>query len=282
MVSLVGRPLELLHPHVHPGARLLVLGSDGETPAQVAAAAAPTAGTGRASSPCWAGSAARTRRCAAARRPTWLAAGARAGGDGGRVPGRARHDAAADHAGPARRRLRVRRPAHQVRGPGDHAVAAGRRSPGSCSGTSGRVRGPIGIEWMRAHPNCRAVAVEADEERAARIARNAARLGVPYLRVVHGAAPEVLGRLGAPDAVFIGGGLTTPRLLERCWDGAAARRPAGGQRGHRGERGGAGDLARPGGRRARAAGGAAQPSRSAVHRLAARHAGDHLVVRSRR
>ena len=36
VVSLVGRPVELLHPHVQPGARLLVLGSDGGTPAQVA------------------------------------------------------------------------------------------------------------------------------------------------------------------------------------------------------------------------------------------------------
>jgi 2-methylcitrate dehydratase PrpD len=37
VVSLVGRPLELLVPHVQPGRRLLVLGSDGGTPAQVAA-----------------------------------------------------------------------------------------------------------------------------------------------------------------------------------------------------------------------------------------------------
>src|SRR4051812_49517769 len=37
VVSLVGRPLELLLPQVTPGRRLLVLGSDGGTPAEVAA-----------------------------------------------------------------------------------------------------------------------------------------------------------------------------------------------------------------------------------------------------
>ena len=37
VVTLVGRPVELLVPHVTPGRRLLVLGSDGSTPGQVAA-----------------------------------------------------------------------------------------------------------------------------------------------------------------------------------------------------------------------------------------------------
>jgi precorrin-6Y C5,15-methyltransferase (decarboxylating) len=71
---------------------------------------------------------------------------------------------------------------------------------------------------MRAHKACRAVAVEAVQERAERIARNATRLGVPYLRVVRGQAPDVLSRLPEPDAVFIGGGLTTPLLVESCWE----------------------------------------------------------------
>ncbi|NDZ82629.1 cobalamin biosynthesis bifunctional protein CbiET, partial [Streptomyces sp. SID10853] len=49
-------------------------------------------------------------------------------------------------------------------------------------------------------------------------ARNAARLGVPALRVVTGAAPDALAGLPAPDAVFVGGGLTAPGLLDACWD----------------------------------------------------------------
>ncbi len=84
--------------------------------------------------------------------------------------------------------------------------------------------GSLGIEWMRAHPACRAVAVEADPERAARAARNAVRLGVPSLEVVHGRAPQALDGLPRPDAVFIGGGGTAPGLLRQCWD---ALRPGG-------------------------------------------------------
>jgi precorrin-6Y C5,15-methyltransferase (decarboxylating) len=37
-------------------------------------------------------------------------------------------------------------------------------------------------------------------------------------------APEALEGLEAPDAVFLGGGLTEPGLLERCW---RALRPDG-------------------------------------------------------
>lgn len=81
--------------------------------------------------------------------------------------------------------------------------------------------GSVGIEWLRAHPGCRAVAVEADSTRADRIARNAARLGVPALEVVHGRAPEALAGLPRPDAVFVGGGGTAPGMLRQCWDALA-------------------------------------------------------------
>ena len=41
---------------------------------------------------------------------------------------------------------------------------------------------------------------------------------VPGLRVVRGSAPGVLAGLPAPDAVFVGGGVTAPGLLEACWE----------------------------------------------------------------
>jgi precorrin-6Y C5,15-methyltransferase (decarboxylating) len=66
--------------------------------------------------------------------------------------------------------------------------------------------GSIGIEWMLAHPSMRAIAIEADPTRAARIGRNAAACGVPGLVVVQGSAPKALARLDTPDAIFIGGG----------------------------------------------------------------------------
>ncbi|MCT2062347.1 precorrin-6y C5,15-methyltransferase (decarboxylating) subunit CbiE [Dietzia cinnamea] len=81
--------------------------------------------------------------------------------------------------------------------------------------------GSVGIEWMRMHPTCRAIAVEADPERAARIGRNAAALGVPSLEIVEGRAPGALEGLPRPDAAFIGGGGTAPGLLRRCWDALA-------------------------------------------------------------
>ncbi|WVX48035.1 Precorrin-6Y C(5,15)-methyltransferase [decarboxylating] [Roseobacter fucihabitans] len=67
--------------------------------------------------------------------------------------------------------------------------------------------GSIGIEWLLCHPSLRASTVEPRPERAARIAENAARLGVDHLRVVTGIAPDALAGLDRPDVVFIGGGL---------------------------------------------------------------------------
>ncbi|WP_376768508.1 bifunctional cobalt-precorrin-7 (C(5))-methyltransferase/cobalt-precorrin-6B (C(15))-methyltransferase, partial [Nocardioides pelophilus] len=61
--------------------------------------------------------------------------------------------------------------------------------PGDLLWDVGAGAGSVGIEWLRAHRDAAAVAVEADPERAARIGRNAARLGVPRLRVVTGRAP---------------------------------------------------------------------------------------------
>ncbi|PAY23768.1 cobalamin biosynthesis bifunctional protein CbiET [Dietzia natronolimnaea] len=97
-------------------------------------------------------------------------------------------------------------------------------APGEVLWDVGAGAGSVGIEWMRAHPSCRTVSVEADAGRAARVERNAARLGVPGLEVVHGRAPEALDGLPRPDAVFVGGGGTAPGLLRKCWE---ALRPGG-------------------------------------------------------
>lgn len=96
--------------------------------------------------------------------------------------------------------------------------------PGELLWDVGAGSGSIGIEWMRAAAHAQAIAVEARADRAARIAENAARLGVPRLRVVEARAPEALDGLAAPDAVFIGGGLTEPGVLEACW---TALKPGG-------------------------------------------------------
>ncbi len=97
-------------------------------------------------------------------------------------------------------------------------------APGQHLWDVGAGAGSIGIEWMRAHPTCRTTAVEADPVRAARVARNATRLGVPDLRVVEGRAPDALAGLEPPHAIFIGGGATHPGVLDAC---LAALRPGG-------------------------------------------------------
>jgi precorrin-6Y C5,15-methyltransferase (decarboxylating) len=77
--------------------------------------------------------------------------------------------------------------------------------------------GSVGIEWMLRHPASRTIAIEARADRAARVARNAAALGVPALEVHVGAAPEALEGLPTPAAVFIGGGASNPAVTETCW-----------------------------------------------------------------
>jgi precorrin-6Y C5,15-methyltransferase (decarboxylating) len=97
------------------------------------------------------------------------------------------------------------------------ALAVLRPGPAQVLWDVGAGSGSVGIEWMRADPLARAVAIEAMPGRAARISRNAARLGVPGLQVVTGTAPGALAGLPPPDAVFIGGGLTDGGVLETCW-----------------------------------------------------------------
>ncbi len=89
--------------------------------------------------------------------------------------------------------------------------------PGQLLWDVGAGSGSVAIEWLRAAPGARAIAIERDAERARRIERNAVALGVPSLRVVNGEAPAALDALDErPDAIFIGGGLTTYGLLTRC------------------------------------------------------------------
>jgi precorrin-6Y C5,15-methyltransferase (decarboxylating) len=215
VVSLVGRPLELLLPHVQPGRRLLVLGSDGGTPAQVAglltahgygaSRLTALAALGGPDEQVFTGTAATWSQPA----PPLVVTAVECRIDRGAVPlptTPGLPDAAYESDGQLTK--------SEVR-----AITLARLAPlpGRLLWDVGAGAGSIGIEWMRTHPTCRAVAVEASAERAERIGRNAGRLGVPYLRVVHGSAPEALAGLPDPDAVFVGGGLTTPGLLEACW-----------------------------------------------------------------
>jgi len=89
--------------------------------------------------------------------------------------------------------------------------------PGELLWDVGAGCGSIGIEWMRAHPSCRALAIEADASRQMLIEHNRDALGVPGLQLIRGTAPEALQGLEQPDAIFIGGGVTRPGVLDTCW-----------------------------------------------------------------
>jgi precorrin-6Y C5,15-methyltransferase (decarboxylating) len=77
--------------------------------------------------------------------------------------------------------------------------------------------GSIAIEWLRAGDSRSAIAIERRPARAAIMARNAASLGVPGLRIVNGIAPEALDELPRPDAIFVGGGIGDAGLLPKLW-----------------------------------------------------------------
>src|SRR5690606_562187 len=84
--------------------------------------------------------------------------------------------------------------------------------------------GSVGIEWMLADPTLSAIAIEADATRLNRIAGNAAALGVPGLVLKPGRAPQVLDKLPAPDAIFVGGGGTDDGVIDAA---IAALKPGG-------------------------------------------------------
>ncbi|MBC2876176.1 precorrin-6y C5,15-methyltransferase (decarboxylating) subunit CbiE [Streptomyces sp. TYQ1024] len=224
VISLVGRPLDALTAALQPGRRLLLLSAGAGSPAEVAALLRE-----RGFGPSAMTVLEQLGGDREARREGTADAWEHPAGDPLNVvavvcrsaPGTLRlpvvpglPDEAFDHDGQLTKR-HVRAATLAALGP----------APGELLWDIGGGSGSIGIEWMRAHRSCRAVTVERDPVRAGRIARNAAALGVPGLRVVTGAAPAALAGLPVPDAVFIGGGLTAPGLLDACW----AALPEGGR-----------------------------------------------------
>lgn len=103
------------------------------------------------------------------------------------------------------------------------AIAALRPAPDQLLWDLGAGAGSIAIEWALHDPRCRAIAVERNPERAARIERNVARTGAVGVRVLHGSIRDAVTGLPQPDAVFIGGGADAD-AIDTAW---AALRPAG-------------------------------------------------------
>ena len=96
-------------------------------------------------------------------------------------------------------------------------LAALRPRAGEILWDLGAGSGSVSIEWCLRHAANRAVAVERRPDRAERIARNARALGVgARVQLVEGASLASLPGLPPPQAVFIGGGVAEPGLLAAC------------------------------------------------------------------
>ena len=223
VVSLVARPLAALNAHLYSGLRLLVLSNDGDSPAAIAALLCER-GFGPSRLQVFehlGGEAERTLVGTAQDWPhTDIAALNLVAIDCQATPHAPRHhrlaglpDSAFRHDGQLTKR--------DVRA---MTLARLAPQPGELLWDVGAGCGSIGIEWMRAHPACRALAIEADEGRQGFIEHNRDALGVPGLQLVRGKAPAALHGLEPPDAIFIGGGVTREGVLDLCW---ASLRPGG-------------------------------------------------------
>ena len=223
LLSVHGRTLDLVRPHLQPSARILALTSDGDGPAALAKLLAETGfGASRLTVlEALGGSRERIRSTDAATFAlgtvdalNTVAIEVNAALDArvlARTSGLA--DDLFDHDGQITKR--------EIR-----ALTLSSLAPrsGELLWDIGSGSGSIAIEWMLADATMRAIAVERREDRAARIRRNAAAFGVPGLEIVEAAAPEALAGLATPDAIFVGGGAGEVGVLDAA---ARALRPRG-------------------------------------------------------
>jgi precorrin-6Y C5,15-methyltransferase (decarboxylating) len=204
-ISLHGRPLDLIRPHLHGGRKVLALTSDGEGPAALAQLLTAS-GFGQSRLTVLEALGGREERVThhiakAFSLPNTNALNICAidvvAGEGARVLPcvTGLDDSLFEHDGQLTKR--------EIRAVTLSALAPRR---GELLWDIGAGSGSISIEWMLADPSMRAIAIEAVGERAARIRRNAENFGVPGLTVVDGIAPTALAGLPTPDAIFVGGG----------------------------------------------------------------------------
>ena len=212
-LSLCGRPLDFIRPHLHPGARILALTSGGGAPASLA-----------------------RLLCELRFGPSQLTVLELLGG-----PDEAIHSARADSFGVEHvdslntvaievvaddgARILPRAPGladelfehdgqitkREIRALTLSALAPRR---GELLWDVGAGSGSVSIEWLLADVSLSAIAIERRGERAERIRRNAAGFGVSHLQLIQASAPDAFEGLPMPNAVFIGGGSNTPGLIE--------------------------------------------------------------------
>jgi precorrin-6Y C5,15-methyltransferase (decarboxylating) len=205
LLSLHGRPLDLIRPHLHRGSRILVLTPDAAGPRSLAALVADS-GFGQSRLTVLEALGGPRERIRTKRASDFsltevdalnvVALEIEAAADA-RVLARASGlaDALFEHDGQITKR--------EIRAVTLSSLAPRRNE---LLWDIGAGAGSVAIEWMLADPSLRAIAIEQRRDRAARIRRNAAMFGVPMLEVIEGRAPDALAGLPEPHAIFIGGG----------------------------------------------------------------------------
>jgi precorrin-6B C5,15-methyltransferase / cobalt-precorrin-6B C5,C15-methyltransferase len=220
LLTLHGRPLEAIVPHLQPDARILALSWDDATPAKLAALLTAR-GMGRSRlTICEAMGGARERIRATEAQDFALDNIAALNtialevviDRGARVLPRAAGlpDDWFEHDGQITKR--------EIRAMTLSSLAPRR---GELLWDVGSGSGSIAIEWMLADPANKAIAIELQHDRAERIAGNALSFGVPGLSIVTGEAPHAFADLAKPNAIFIGGGAGAAGMIERAYDALA-------------------------------------------------------------
>jgi precorrin-6B C5,15-methyltransferase / cobalt-precorrin-6B C5,C15-methyltransferase len=213
LISLHARALDLVRPHLQPGARVLALTSDGAAPEALARLLVDSgfAATRVTVLEALGGARERVRTTTAGAFDLGtvddlnIVALEIVAAPGARIIARAAglDDNLFEHDGQITKR--------EVR-----AVTLSSLAPrrGELLWDIGAGAGSVAIEWVLADPAMHAIAIEARSDRADRVRRNAAALGVPGLEVIEGAAPAALEGLPQPDAIFVGGGASNPGVLD--------------------------------------------------------------------
>jgi precorrin-6Y C5,15-methyltransferase (decarboxylating) len=212
-LSLCGRSLDYIRPHLHPGARILILAEGSDAPAKLARLLCDIGfGSSRVTVLESLGGPRERIRSAPANvfalesiDPLNTMAIEVVADEGARILPRVAGlaDELFEHDGQITKR--------EIRCLTLSALAPRR---GDLLWDVGAGSGSVSIEWLLADSSLNAVAVEQRSDRVARINRNAAAFGVPHLTVIEGSAPAALESLAVPDAVFIGGGASTPGMID--------------------------------------------------------------------
>jgi precorrin-6B C5,15-methyltransferase / cobalt-precorrin-6B C5,C15-methyltransferase len=215
-VSLHGRPLERIIPHLQPGARILALSWDGSTPGKLADLLTVRGFGASMITVCEAmgGPGERINRAIAAEftiaeiDPLNTVAVEVVAARDARVvtlaPGLP--DAFFENDGQLTKA--------EIRA---LTLAALAPKAGELLWDIGAGAGSIGIEWCLRHPRNRCIGIEDRAYRAERARRNALELGATLLDIRIARAPEALTDLPTPDAIFVGGGASEAGVFDAAW-----------------------------------------------------------------